>query len=330
MVRSVRSVLMLPVLLAIVASTLAAQGAVPPVLGQAPGFHRMILGDFEITALNDGVVPFQSSTITGATPEQIRTGLAEWRLADPVDMSYNGLLVNTGTGLVLIDTGTGGMLPDSPWFKGTGRLLANLRAAGYQPEQVTLILISHRGPDHIGGLVRDGRRVFPNATVRVASREVEGFLDPAKVAAAVAAATNKEATKAWLGTLAGLFQPYLDAGRYQPFDADIELVPGIKAMATPGHTAGHTTYVVESRGQRLYVLGDLVHWGSVQFRYPAASTAFDENPKEAAAARLRLMERAAAEDAWVAGAHLAFPGIGHVRAAEGRFFWVPANYSIPR
>jgi glyoxylase-like metal-dependent hydrolase (beta-lactamase superfamily II) len=88
--------------------------------------------------------------------------------------------------------------------------------------------------------------------------------------------------------------------------------------------------VVESRGSRLIVLGDLVHWGAVQFRYPSAYTAFDADPKAATAERLRVFQMAASENDWVAGAHLSFPGIGHIRSGEGRYYWVPINYAIPR
>src|SRR5581483_6581694 len=108
-----------------------------PMVKTQPGFYRMMLGDFEITALNDCVVAYPSSTITGATPDQIRSGLAEMRLTDPVEMSYNAFLINTGAKLILIDTGTGGKVADTPGFQGCGHLPANLRAAGLsaQPDR---------------------------------------------------------------------------------------------------------------------------------------------------------------------------------------------------
>lgn len=307
-----------------------AQGGVPPVGTQAPGYYRMMLGEFEITALNDGVVAYPVTTLTGATPEQIRSGLAESRLTDPVDMSYNAFLVNTGSHLVLIDVGTGGKMAESPWFRGAGRLLANLRAAGYQPEQVDVVLITHRGPDHVGALTQGASRTFPNATVRAARREVSAFLDSATVAAAVSKSRNPEGTRTLLRFLAGLFEPYIAAGRFEPFDADIAIVPGIRSLATPGHTAGHTSYVVESAGQRLIVMGDLVHWPAVQFPYPSVTTAFDEQAVRGTESRRRIFAEAAESDAWVAGAHMPFPGLGRIRAGEGRYYWVPPPYSIPR
>ncbi len=307
-----------------------ARAQVPLVKTQAPGFYRMMLGDFEITALNDGVVAYPVSTLTGATPEQITSGLAEMRLTAPVNMSYNAFLINTGTRLNLIDTGTGGTFAESPFFRGAGRLLANLRAAGYRPEQVDDILITHIGPDHVGGLTHGANRAFPHAMVRAARSEVDVYLDPAKAAAAIAAAPDKEQAKAWFQFQERLLAPYVKEGKFRNIDADGTIVPGVRSLATHGHTPGHTSFIVESKGQTMIVLGDLVHWGAVQFAYPSASTSFDSDPASATAQRQRVFQMAADGDYWVAGAHLAFPGVGHIRAGEGRYFWIPATYTIPR
>jgi glyoxylase-like metal-dependent hydrolase (beta-lactamase superfamily II) len=138
--------------------------AAPMVKTQAPGFYRILLGDVEVTALNDGVVAYPTTRVLPtATPRQIKKGLTENGLTDPVGMSYNAFLINTGDKLVLIDTGTGGKLEKVPEFHGTGHLMANLRAAGYQPEQVDEVYITHLGPDHVGGLTIGTDRAFPNA-----------------------------------------------------------------------------------------------------------------------------------------------------------------------
>jgi glyoxylase-like metal-dependent hydrolase (beta-lactamase superfamily II) len=293
-----------------------------PMVKTQAGFYRMMLGDFEITALNDGVVDYSVKTLAGATAEQIKNGLGEMNLTDPVGMSYNALLINTGSKLILIDTGTGGKLDELPEFHGCGRLLENLRAAGYRPEQIDEVYITHMGPDHIGGLIGPEVRVFPNATVRIAQREVDAFFKLPK-------ADDLKAVF-WRGFRLGLFEPYMNAKRMETFNADVALAPGVRAMATPGHTPGHTSYVVESKGETLIVIGDLVHWGAVQFRYPSASTIFDMDPKAATAQRVRVFQMAAEHEYWIAGAHISFPGIGHVRAGNGRYYWVPANYAIPR
>ena len=288
-----------------------------------PGFYRLMLGDFEITALNDGVVEYPTKQVLpDATPEKIATALHASGLSDPVGMSYNAFLINTGSKLVLIDTGTGGKLADSPFFHGTGRLIANLRAAGYNPKQIDEIYITHLGPDHVGGLTRGSERVFPNATLHVPQGEADLVFHPDKA---------PEWTKHWTEFWKGLLQPYREAGKLSSFDEDVELTPGIRALATKGHAPGHTSYVVESRGQKLIVLGDLVLVGAMQFADPSLTSSFDSDPAAAASQRKRILQLAADQDDWIAGAHLSFPGIGHVHQNESQgYTWVPANYAIPR
>jgi glyoxylase-like metal-dependent hydrolase (beta-lactamase superfamily II) len=296
-----------------------------PMSKTQPGYYRMMLGNFEITALNDGVVAYPTSqALPTATPEQIHQGLSDMALSDPVDMSYSAYLINTGPLLVLIDTGTGGKLDDNPGFHGAGHLLANLRAAGYRPEQVDEIYITHTGPDHIGGLTIDGKRAFPNAIVRAAKNEVDFFLNPTP-----AAPPNRAKARIGLPFFKGLFEPYIQAGKYKPFEEDISLSPGIRALATPGHTPGHTSYIVESEGQTMIVWGDLLHVGALQFTDPSLPIAFDEDPKQGIVQRSRVLKLAADHGYWIAGSHLSFPGLGHVRSEQGHYVWVPVNYSIP-
>jgi glyoxylase-like metal-dependent hydrolase (beta-lactamase superfamily II) len=293
--------------------------AAAPMVKTQPGFYRLMVGDFEVTALNDGVVTYQVNRV-----------LPESTLKDSVPLSYNAFLINTGSKLVLIDTGTGGKLDDQPEFKGAGHLMANLRAAGYEPAQVDEVYITHRGPDHIGGLTVDGKRAFPNALVRAPRREFEMFLDPARSAKVLVEARNQEKVRAWLEFTRGLLTPYIEAGKLQAFDADTSLVPGIRALATYGHTPGHTAYVVESRGQTLIVIGDLVLMEPLQFANPLLGSSFDADPKSAAEERVRVFKMAADGGYGVAGGHLPFPGMGHLRAAEGGYVWMPATYRLPQ
>jgi glyoxylase-like metal-dependent hydrolase (beta-lactamase superfamily II) len=150
-----------------------------------PGYYRMMIGDFEVTALNDGVVySSASSSLPNATSKEISDGLSANCLTDRIGMSYNAFLINTGDKLVLIDTGTGGKGANFAVFRGCGHLIANLRAAGYLPEQVDEVYITHTHLDHVGGLTLGEQRTFPNATVRAATSEVDGFLNPDRMAAA--------------------------------------------------------------------------------------------------------------------------------------------------
>jgi glyoxylase-like metal-dependent hydrolase (beta-lactamase superfamily II) len=295
-----------------------------PIVGtQSPGFFRFHLGSFEITALNDGVVPYPSKVVLPtATSRQIARGLYAAGLTDPVGMSYNGFLINTGTKLVLIDVGTGGKLADNPGFRGAGRLLGNLRAAGYRPEQIDEIYISHFGPDHVGGLTQPSGITFPNARLRVSQAELAAFMGDGNL-------TGSDST--YRRFLDALFDPYRRAGHFEPFDRDTVLVPGIRSLATPGHTPGHTSFLVESEGATLLVLGDVIHLAALQFPRPDLPTVFDRDRSGGAKQRARVFRMAAEKDYWVAGAHLPFPGIGHIRAnqGEGGYRWAPIEYPIP-
>jgi glyoxylase-like metal-dependent hydrolase (beta-lactamase superfamily II) len=318
-------------------SALAVCGFIPayaaaPMVKTQPGFYRMMLGDFEVTALNDGVVPYAvSRMLPTATAAQVKDGLAENGITEPVGLSYNAFLINTGGKLVLIDTGTGGKLDDIPEFHGAGHLMANLRAAGYRPEQIDEIFITHQGQDHIGGLTLGKERAFPNALVRVPKSETDMliFLEPAKASALLEKSHGDKRVNDWLQFTRDLFEPYIRAGKFQAFDEDAPLVPGIRSMATHGHTKGHTSYVIESQGQTLVVMGDLVLMGALQFANPSLGSSFDASPTLAAEQRQRVLTMATSNDYWLAGGHLSFPGIGHVRSDHGGYLWIPANYSLP-
>lgn len=293
--------------------------AAPMVKAQAPGFYRMMLGEVEITALNDGVTPLPvDKLLSNVTPEEVSNGLSRAFLAVPLETSFNGFLVNTGGKLVLIDTGAGSTMGPT-----NGHLVANMRAAGYEPTQVDEIYITHFHGDHVGGLTVDGQRVFPNAIVRAARSEADYWLSPDKMAAAPA-----EARGSFQSAMQAL-DPYVKAGKFKPITNDGLLVQGVSALATRGHTPGHTSYVVESQGKKLVVIGDLIHVGAVQFAHPSVTIKFDTDSKAAQAQRERMFKGASDEGYWIAAAHLSFPGIGHVRAEQGGFVWLPANYSVP-
>jgi len=124
-----------------------------------------------------------------------------------------------------------------------------------------------------------------------------------------------------------MLNPYVSAGKFKPFSGDIELVPGIRAVPSPGHTAGHTLYVVESKGQKLVLWGDLMHVAAAQFADPSVTIHFDTDSAMAAMQRKKVFADAAEHGNWVGGAHLSFPGIGHLRAAGTGYSYTPANYS---
>ena len=297
----------------------AAWAEAPFAKGNAPGYQRLMLGAFEITALSDGTVPLpMDKLLTNTTPEQTRKALARSYLSSPVETSVNAFLINTGTKLVLVDTGAGGLFGPT-----LGKLGASLRAAGYQPEQVDAVLITHMHADHVGGLIQgaDAARAFPNATVHADQHEADFWLSAANMAKAPAA--NQDFFKAAQATL----KPYVDAGRFKTFDGNTELLPGVRAQASRGHTAGHATYVIESQGQKLALWGDLMHVAAVQFANPAVTIQFDTDSQAAAVQRKQAFADAAKGGYLVAAAHLPFPGIGRLRVDGKGYDFVPLNYS---
>lgn len=299
----------------------AAQCAAPQVGQQAPGYYRMMLGAFEVTALSDGTVDLElGKLLTNIAPPRVAKALARNHLKDPVETSVNGYLVNTGSKLVLVDAGAAGLFGPT-----LGKLVANLKAAGYQPDEVDAVLITHMHPDHVGGLLgADGQPAFPNATVHADRRETAFWLSAENLAKAPA-----DSKGFFQGAQAAL-APYQQAGRLATFDGDTELFPGIRARAARGHTAGHAIYAVESQGQKLLLWGDLMHAAAVQFADPSVTIRFDTDSKAAAEQRKRAYASAAREGHWVAGAHLAFPGIGHVRTQGKGYVFIPANYQRAR
>jgi glyoxylase-like metal-dependent hydrolase (beta-lactamase superfamily II) len=296
----------------------AASAAAPMVKSMAPGFYRVQLGDFEVTVLSDGTTDLPVNKILdNITPAEVDKTLAKSYLKSPLETSFNGFLINTGSKLVLVDTGAG------KFFGPTlGNLVNNLKAAGYQPEQVDEVYITHMHSDHIGGLLADGKAAFPNAIVRADKRESDYWLSKANLDKAPA-----EGKGGFQNAQAAL-APYIQAGKFKPFEGDTELVPGVKSHASYGHTPGHNTYVVESKGQKLVLWGDLMHVAAVQFASPEVAIHFDSDTKAAIAERKKAYAEAAKEGYLVAGAHLSFPAIGHIRADGKGYVWIPLNYSV--
>jgi glyoxylase-like metal-dependent hydrolase (beta-lactamase superfamily II) len=308
-----------------------ASASAPMQKTQAPGFYRLMLGDFEVTVLSDGTLPFNShNLLTNTTPTQIDAALERAFQKEPIEFSVNSFLINTGPKLVLIDTGAGGFAPT------VGALLSNLQAAGYQPEQVDEIYITHMHGDHIGGLSRNGQANFPNAILRIAQPEADHWLSEAKMNAA------PEASRGGFKGAMAAAQPYIAAKHFRPFSGDVELVAGIHAVAAPGHTPGHTLYLVSSRDETLLLWGDLMHVAAAQFPNPSVTINFDADSPAAARQRARFFAEAANKKYMVGGAHLSFPGLGHLlangpvagsdsKSGAGNlsYSFVPVVYSVP-
>ena len=296
----------------------SARAAAPMVKTQAPGFFRFMVGSFEVTVISDGTVKLPMTKLLAGKPEKTSAALKRAFLPDEVETSVNTFLVNTGTKLVLIDTGAASLFGPT-----LGNLLPNLKAAGYQPEQIDEIYITHMHPDHVGGLVSNGAIAFPNAKLRIDKADTDFWLDEAKMKAA------PESSKGFFQGAMASVNPYVAAKKLETFSGETQLVPGIRAQPSHGHTAGHTTYVVESDGQKLVLWGDLLHAAALQFADPGVAIQFDTDQKAAIAERKKADADAAKNGYLVGITHVSFPGVGHVRTVPGGkgYEWLPINYT---
>ncbi|WP_375737444.1 MBL fold metallo-hydrolase [Pseudomonas boanensis] len=285
---------------------------------QVPGFYRTAVGDLEITALYDGYVDLGTGLLKGASAEDIQSLLARMFVESSkgVQTAVNAYLVNTGSHLVLVDTGA------AKCFGPTlGGILGNLKAAGYQPEQIDSVLLTHLHPDHACGLLdAEGEVAFANATVFVSRDEANYWLNPE-----VAAKASEDGKKFFAMAQAAV-APYKAANRMKVYAPGDSLVEGLVAAPSPGHTPGHTGYLFSSKGQSLLVWGDVVHSHATQFANPDIAIEFDVDNAKAIASRKQVFDNAAKDKLWVAGAHLPFPGLGHVRRENSGYAWVPAEY----
>ncbi|MNE31907.1 putative quorum-quenching lactonase YtnP [compost metagenome] len=253
--------------------------------------------------------------LLNSTPQQIAEGLAEHHQSQPVATSINAYLINTGSKLVMIDAGAGKLLGN-----GLGQLVTHLRAAGYQPEQVDEIYLTHMHLDHLGGLTENGQARFPNALVRVSQQDADFWLSEKHLQQA------KAEDKAGFENAIAAIKPYQAAGHFKPFSNDGELSPGIAAFAAHGHTPGHSVYQVTSQGKKLLLMGDLIHVAAVQFAHPQVAISFDSDPKAAVVQRLRVFGDSARQSELVGAAHLSFPGLGYLNKQGEGYNWVPLDY----
>ncbi|MBD1871550.1 MBL fold metallo-hydrolase [Cyanobacteria bacterium FACHB-471] len=282
---------------------------------QVPGVYSFRLGEFTITALSDGTVSQDlNQVLTNANSAEVEQLLHRNFLTNLVEASINTFLIDTGDKQVLVDTGVGQL------FGGQGgKLQLSLEAAGYTPDEIDLILLTHIHSDHSGGLVENGQLMFPTATVYVGKPDVDLWLDPANV-------ERSHLERRYFDEAVTTVKPYLDAGKLEMISGEATLLPGITALPTPGHTPGHSFYVVESRGESIEFCGDILHFGSIQFPNPEITVAYDVDANAAAEQRARQFSRLAESRRLVATAHLPFPGVGHIRAEDQGYAWVPMDY----
>jgi len=283
----------------------------------SPGYFRVMVGAFEVTALFDGGGEIDGKLLQ-APPADVHS-LVRKDLGDPQHIrgSVMGFLVNTGAKLILVDAGAGGH-----WGgPALGQLRSNLARAGYRPEQVDLILITHLHADHVGGVYTEsGLRAFPNAEVRAAKEDSEFWLS-----AEIAGQAPKEAQE-FFQIARNAAAPYRSARKWNPFSGAEPLAPGVRALPIRGHTPGHTGYEFTSNGETLLVWGDVVHVAAVQLPRPDIGIVYDVDGPSAIKARQQLFDDLAANATLIAGAHMPFPSLGRLRKEGAGYVWVPVIY----
>ncbi len=300
-------------------SNYAAHAAAPQVKKPAPGFFRFMVGAIEVTPILDGLFVMKPAEVfKGMKPAQLNKLLAQNYEGPDVHTSVNGYLVNTGEKLVLIDTGIG---TNTMMGRGFNQLLENLKASGYKPEQIDEVYTTHMHADHIGGLTANGKANFPNAILRSDKRDSNFWLSDEQAEKA-----THPLVKGMIEIAKLMYEPYISAKRYKPFEGKTELVPGVWAHPAYGHTAGHTIYTVESQGKKLWLLGDLMHVAALQFPDPSAKTDWDTDGKAAFLERKKAFAVIAQAGDLIGAAHLPFPGVGRIRAAGKGFEYRPLTY----
>jgi glyoxylase-like metal-dependent hydrolase (beta-lactamase superfamily II) len=284
---------------------------------QQPGYYRMQIGDFEVIALSDGTIPQElPKLLLNTQPNEINNLLGANYLPTTVETSVNAYLVKADNKLILIDAGTGANYGPS-----LGYLSKSLLNAGYTPDQIDAILITHAHIDHTGGLMDGDKMIFPNAIIYISKPEADFWFNVQNKRNAT------EKLKPYYQYAEASVGPYLKAGKVKAFEYGQELFPGIMPIASAGHTPGHTFYELSSRGQKLVFWGDIIHAAAIQFADPAVTIEYDVDPAAAAKTRKKAFADAAKNGYWIASDHISFPGIGHVKADGSKYVWLPANYS---
>lgn len=298
--------------------------ATAPLLGASePMHHRFRLGAFEVTTVLDAAAMIDGPwPIVGEDRPRAEVGrlmrenlLPETRFRP----GFTPTLVNTGRELILFDAGNGadGFVPRPAG----GRLARLLGPAGYSPEQIDAVVLTHGHVDHIGGLMEDGKPLFPNARYVVGDVEHKFWSSPDRLSAPREGNEYKSAA---------LFRANVApfASRTTFVAAGGDVAPGIRAVEAFGHTPGHLAFHLESGGKGLLLWGDCAHHEVASLARPDWHAFFDVDKERGAATRRRVYDMAATDRLAVVGYHMSFPSIGFVERREGGYRWLPATYQL--
>jgi glyoxylase-like metal-dependent hydrolase (beta-lactamase superfamily II) len=300
-----------------------ASAAAPLATTQAPGWYRYNVGSYQITAVTDGRTTFKfpDSFVLNAKRDQVNEALAAaYMEKDTMTIPYTPIVINTGSKLVVMDTGTGEANFDRSKGVG-GQFHSNLKASGIDRNAVDLVVISHFHGDHINGLITpDGKPAFPNAEILVPAVEMKYFMDDGEM--------SRQTTDRMKGVFAGA-RTVFDAlkRKVTPYEAGKDVAPGITSVATSGHTPGHVSYVVASGNAKVYVQADVTNHPALFARNPGWHAFFDQDPKMAEETRRKVYDMLVAEKMMVQGFHYPFPGVAYIEKAGSGYREIPVMWN---
>jgi glyoxylase-like metal-dependent hydrolase (beta-lactamase superfamily II) len=302
----------------------AARAAAPAAGKQAASFYRYKVGTIEITVVSDGIakIPVTDALVLNAKPEEVNAALREVFMEPGVFVyPYNPIVINTGTRLAVVDMGTGEAAFAAS--KGlSGQLEANLAAAGIDRNVVDTVIISHYHGDHINGLLRaDNSLAFPNAEILVPAPEHKYWMDDGEMARSPTqriADLHKNARRVMNAEV---------RKRLRTYEWDKEVMPGVLAVGTPGHSPGHTSHIVTSGSATVYVQADVTHAPFLFARHPGWHAFYDHEPIQAEATRRKVYDMLAAEKMMVQGFHYPFPSVAHVEKTASGYLEVPMPWN---
>jgi glyoxylase-like metal-dependent hydrolase (beta-lactamase superfamily II) len=301
-----------------------ARAAVSPAGAQAPGFYRYKVGSYECTSINDGARSFPlPDTFVKNVPkaEALAAAEAAYMPQGMVTVPFNPQLINTGSKLILIDSGNG-IATYEPTKGAVGRTLQNLAAAGVDPKSIDVVLMSHLHPDHTNGIrAADGSMAFPNAEIMVPSVDWAFWMSDENAAKA----QSNEMMKNYFANVKKIYAGI--ESKVTKYDWGKEVAPGITSIAAPGHTPGHTAFAIASGDSKILIQSDVTNIPEFFLRNPDWHVAYDVDPDVAQATRHKFYDMAAAEKALVAGFHFTFPSIGHVEKDGSKYRLVPIAWN---
>ena len=301
-----------------------ASAAVPPTGAQAPGFYRYKVGSYECTSINDGArtFPIPDTFVKNATKaEAVAAAEAAYMPPGMVTIPFNPQLVNTGSKLILIDSGNG-IANYEPTKGAVGRTPQNLAAAGVDPKSIDIVLMTHLHPDHTNGIrALDGSMAFPNAEIMVPAVDWAFWMSDENAAKAESNAMMKNYFANVRKVYAGI------ESKVTKYDWGKEVAPGITSIGTPGHTPGHTSFAIASGNSKILLQADVTNIPELFLRNPDWHVAYDTDGDLAQTTRHKFYDMAAAEKATVVGFHFTFPSIGHVAKDGNKYRLIPAAWN---